>query len=126
MKKYFSTSGIFIAVALAGIAFAPSVFAQDNCASVKFPEGQDSAIIDGLAPANDIVCYRLETKIGQKITLKVLRGANTIFSVADVQDAEDHLTFTAQKLSYDINIGQLMRAARPEKFRISIKRSGGV
>jgi hypothetical protein len=126
MKKYFSTSGIFIAVTLTGVALAPAVFAQGSCVSVKFPASEDSAIIDGLAPANDVVCYRLDTKIGQKITLKVLRGANTIFSVADVQDAEDHLTFTAQKLSYDINVGQLMRAARPEKFRISIKRNGGI
>jgi len=125
MKKYFPTSGIFIAAASTCIAFASASLAQEGCVSVAFPAGNDGVVIDGLAPANNTACYRLGTEIGQKITLEVLHGANTVFSVVDVKDAEDHLTFTAQKPSYDINVGQLMRASRPEKFRISIKRGEG-
>jgi hypothetical protein len=100
--------------------------AQEGCRSIGFPKGKSGIVLTGQAPAGDVISYRQDAEVGERFTLKVLHGANTIFSVVDVRDADDHLTFTAQKTGYQVNVRQLMRAAKPETFRISIKRSKSV
>lgn len=109
---------------IAAIISPPPSFAQRSCTPIKFPTGKDTAVLSGLAPADDVICYSLDADIGQKFALKVLRGDNTFFSVVDLPDAENDFTFTAQRTMYEIDIGQLSRARRQEKFRISVERSG--
>lgn len=124
MTRNFMTAVVFVFVVLANVVFASPALAQGNCEPISFPEGKDTAVLNGLAPVDDVICYELDANVGERFTLKVLRGDNTVFSIVDVQDAEDRFAFTAEKTSYELNVGQLMRAAGPEKFRISIKRSG--
>ena len=116
---------MFVLALIAGMGPVSPSFAQQRCTAIEFPAGKDTIFLSGLAPADDIACYALDTQVGQKISLKVLRGDNTVFGIADVQDAVDVFTFTAQRTNYEINVGQLMRATGPERFRISVKRSGG-
>jgi formylglycine-generating enzyme required for sulfatase activity len=123
MPRCVAVFAAFFLALLAEIAGSSSAFAQDDCAPIKFPAGKNAVTLAGTAAPEGFVCYRLDAEIGQKFTLKILRGGNTIFSVTDVQDAVDRFSFTARKPSYEIRVGQLMRSAAPEKYRLSIKRS---
>jgi formylglycine-generating enzyme required for sulfatase activity len=125
MPGYVVATAAFLLALLAGMTVRSSSFAQDSCSPVEFPAGRNAVTLNGAVPAEDSICYRLEAEAGQKFTLKVPRGDNTVFSVADIVDAEDHVTFTAAKTRYDIVVAQLMRSTTLQKFRISIKRAKG-
>jgi formylglycine-generating enzyme required for sulfatase activity len=125
MNKIAAAIAVLALALVASVAFVSPSAAQENCKPITFPAGKDTAILTGSAPVDDVICYQLDAQVGQKFSLKVQRGDNTIFSVVGVQDAQDSFTFTAQKTSYEIDVGQLMRARGPEKFRVSVKRSGG-
>lgn len=100
-----------------------TVTARANCPTIVFSPGATHRVIDGLAPADSTLCFELPAEIGQKISLKVLRGDNTIFSIMDVIDAEDHAAFTASRKSYEIIVAQLMRAGGPQHFKLAIDRT---
>jgi formylglycine-generating enzyme required for sulfatase activity len=125
MHKIAAAVAVLALALVASLAFVSPSAAQANCKAITFPAGKDTAILTGSAPVDDVICYQLDAQVGQKFSLKVLRGDNTIFGIIDLQDAVDEFTFTAQKTNYEIHVGQLMRARGPEKFRISVKRSGG-
>ncbi|MBN9149338.1 MULTISPECIES: formylglycine-generating enzyme family protein [unclassified Nitrobacter] len=97
----------------------------EGCQDLQFFPGKDGLLLTGIAPAEGVTCYRLATEIGQEFTLKILGGDNTVFSILDVADAQDRFTFTAQRTDYEVRVGQLMRSAGPENFRISIQRRRG-
>jgi len=123
MSRIAAGWAVLILMAVAVAAGASPASARQDCAPVAFPAGKDKTTLSGLAPADDVVCYELAAKPGQKFSLKVLAGDNTIFSVVDLQDAVDRFVFTAARTSYEIDVGQLMRAGGPEKFRIAIERA---
>ena len=74
MTRNFMTAVAFVFVVLANVVFALPVFAQGNCEPISFPEGKDIAVLSGLAPADDVICYELDANVGERFTLKVLRG----------------------------------------------------
>jgi formylglycine-generating enzyme required for sulfatase activity len=125
MNKIAAAIAVLALALVASVAFVSPSAAHANCKAITFPAGKDTVALTGSAPVDDVVCYQLDAQIGQKFSLKVQRGDNTIFSVVGVQDAQDDFAFTAQQTSYEIDVGQLMRARGPEKFRVSVKRSGG-
>jgi hypothetical protein len=108
---------------LAALAAAPLSQAAPQCEAIRFERGATSATIKGVAPADDVICYEMETAEGQTATLKVLSGPNTIFTIEDIADAQDSYQFRTEARTYRILVGQLMRAAGGEAFalRISVR-----
>jgi hypothetical protein len=111
---------LFCALAIVLFWSDRSALSQGNCVSVS-----GSQTIEGTAPPDGTRCYDLWVEIGQRITMKVVRGRNTTFSIEGVTDAQDSYGFAAQKTMYRILVSQLMRARGSERFAIRITTSGG-
>ena len=77
-------------------------------------------VITGIAPWDDVLCFDLDVREGQQVTMRVVEGDNTIFSVYGVQDAMDELTFSAPSFKVQFLVSQLMRTAGPQPFRLEI------
>jgi hypothetical protein len=104
---------------LALVASAAAAQAQQRCAAVHFKRGMSSAVIHGVAPPNDVVCYEFGARAGQTVSLKVA-GNNMIISVYGVGDARDSWTFTTQARTYKFVVGQLMRSAMSEPYAVTL------
>ena len=77
-------------------------------------------VITGIAPWDDVLCFDLDVREGQQVTMRVVEGDNTIFSVYGVQDAMDELTFSVPSFKAQFRVSQLMRTAGPQPFRLEI------
>ena len=100
-----------------GVPWAP------DCTYLDLGATTDPMQVTGMAPADGVVCYAIKPVSGRRISIWVVSGRNVIFSVKDQVDAVDHYSFRANGMGYVVNVGQLMRAAVDEPFRMSI--SGG-
>lgn len=114
---------ILLAITQAVWALPMTVQAQ-TCEEIKFPPGAYGTEITGIAPADGVVCYTLGTGANQTATIQMLEGRNTIFSIIDVVDAQADYTFQTRARDYRILVGQLMRAALGEPFRLSVQVTG--
>ena len=94
--------------------------AKTACKPIQFAHGASSTTIHGTAPAEDTVCFTLATAKGQTATLKVAAGANTIFGIDGLVDAQDSYHFTTEHKTYEIDVGQLERSVTPEAFAIDV------
>ena len=94
--------------------------AQSHCRPIQFPRGTTSTVVDGIAPAEGVICYTLAAGEGQTANLKIVEGKNTIFSIDDLVDAQDRYSFTTQHKAYKIVVGQLTRSNTTESFRLTI------
>jgi len=65
---------------LSGLVVPPTAYAQDNCTSINFAPGHSSAVVKGVSPPDDVVCYTFAAAAGQTATLKVT-GRNMVISV---------------------------------------------
>ena len=97
----------------AGVTFA------EECREIRFQRGQHSGRVQGVAPPDDVVCYRMATGAGQTANLK-LKGRNVIFSIAGVVDGQNTYSFTTEKKTYSVYVGQLMRSVREEPFSLTV------
>jgi hypothetical protein len=113
--------GLVLALSL---AFAGSALAAERCTAVRFQRGASSAETTGLAPAEDVICYSLETGAGQNARIQVLEGSNVMFSIEGLVDAQDDYSFRTERGTYRVLVGQLMRAAEPMPFRILMSVTG--
>ena len=104
---------------LALMASAAAAQAQQRCAAVHFKRGMSSAVIHGVAPPNDVVCYKFGAGAGETASLKVA-GNNMIISVYGVGDAREAWTFTTQRQTYKFVVGQLMRSATNEPYTVTL------
>jgi hypothetical protein len=77
-----------------------------------------------VAPAEGILCYSLATLSGQTASIEVIEGNNIIFTVAGLVDAVDRYEFTTGQKTYEIGVGQLMRAVVGAPFRIRVGVAG--
>jgi len=91
-----------------------------DCMQIRFAPGASSVEIRGEAPPNDVLCYEMRTGGGQDARIRVLEGRNTFVSVEGVADAQTDSSFTTEPRTYRLRVGQLMRAARPEAFRLLV------
>lgn len=110
--------------AVAGEAPRPDA-GEGECVPIVFAPGERVVEISGSASPDGVVCHRLATAHGQIVSLEVVDGGNIIFSIRDMVDARDRYEFTADRDSYDILVGQLMRAVDDAPFRIRITASAG-
>ena len=119
MRNKVTRAIVFVLAAAAGHFIDPSP-AEESCIPIQFGERKDTIVINGSVLPQETRCYRLDTVEGQKVTVKVLRGKNIVFSIENVTDAQDALTFTAESTSYRVIVGQLLRSRWPQAFQISI------
>lgn len=87
---------------------------------VRFPKGSSGTIISGMAPWDDILCFDLGVRAGQQVTMRILEGSNTIFTVYGVADARNDFSFVAPSNQVQFLVSQLLRAPGPEPFRLQI------
>ncbi len=114
----------FLILPLMSIFFSVGASAQhyDGCpvADVRFPPGSSETVISGMIPAEGHLCFNMNVREGQQVAMTVLEGNNTIFTVYDVRDAQDDLTFAAPSNMVQFLVGQLMRVVEPQQFRLEI------
>lgn len=91
----------------------------ESCTAIQFERGHDAATVTGSAPPDGQRCYTLATGAGQRASLTV-DGHNMMFSIVDVVDAQDQYSFTTEKKTYTILVGQLMRAVADEPFTLMV------
>lgn len=116
MKTRTFRSAAFLA--LCALLFAAAAQAQ-RCEPIRFQRGHDSGTVRGVAPPDDVVCYELATGAGQKANVKVT-GQNVMFSIDGVIDGQDKYSFTTEKKTYRILVGQLMRAVSGAPFSLAV------
>ena len=105
------------------VAGAPATGrAASACTEIRFAPGMNFTEIEDEAPPDDVLCFIIRTSSGQEARIQVLEGPNTIVTVSGVPDAEarQEIAFTTQSTSYEIIVGQLMRAVDPQPFRMMI------
>lgn len=103
-------------------AFARTAPAQagDDCKPVGFAPDQTTVELAGIAPPEDVVCFALTRLRGQSVSITVTEGANIIFSIEELVDAQDSYRLTATRPTYRILVGQLMRSIEAAPFRIRV------
>jgi hypothetical protein len=107
-------------IPLLALAFLFAGTAQaGQCETIRFKRGASSGTVSGMAPPDDVVCYQMSTGAGQRANVSI-KGTNCMFSIEGVVEAQDRYSFTTEKKTYKINVGQLMRAIDPEPFTLSV------
>jgi hypothetical protein len=102
------------------LVFAADAAKAESCTSVQFQRGHSSTVVHGSAPADDTVCYAVTTGKGQRAQLKIVSGTNVVLSVDGLVDAQTAYSFTTERKTYHIIVGQLMRAVDPVDFTMSV------
>jgi len=92
----------------------------EDCAFLELYRRHEPAEVNGIAPAEDVVCFAIKPNSGSEITIRVEKGRNVIFTVLDLVDAVDEYSFRANGYGYFIRVGQLMRSVTDEPFTITI------
>ena len=87
---------------------------------VRFPKGTSGTIASGMASWDDILCFDQGARAGQQVTMRVLEGSNTIFSVYGTTDARNDVSLVAPSSQVQFLVSQLLRAPGPERFRLQI------
>jgi hypothetical protein len=119
MRNKVTCALVLALAAAAGHLIDPSQ-AEETCIPIQFGDREDTIVISGGVLPKETRCYRLDTAEGQKVTVKVLRGKNIVFSIEDVVDAQEAFSFTAENMSYRVIVGQLLRSTRLQAFQIFI------
>jgi len=83
-------------------ALAAPAQAREDYRSVGFAPGQTAVELYGTAPPEDVVCFKLTGLRGQSVSITVTEGANIIFSIEEMVDAQDRYRFTATRPTYRI------------------------
>lgn len=105
-------------VALSVLLSAGAVRAE-TCEPIRFERGEYSGTVRGVAPPEGILCYTLGTGAGQRAEVRVT-GRNVFFSIRGVVDVQDHHSFTTEKKTYEILVGQLMRSLADQPFALTV------
>jgi hypothetical protein len=107
------------ALVAAMLTVAAGAALAEECQEIRFQRGQHSGRVQGVAPPDDVVCYRVATGAGQTANLK-LKGRNVMFSIGGVVEGQDAYSFTTEKKTYRVYVGQLMRSVTDEPFSLSV------
>ncbi len=95
--------------------------APPHCEAVQFTRGSFSATVQGEVDPEGVWCYSIATVKGQTADLSVKsKHNNTIFSIEGLVDGRDQYTFTTEKKTYKVFVGQLMKAVDKDRFTLTI------
>jgi hypothetical protein len=114
-----SYARLALAVGLLASTLGTQVVHAGGCETIRFQRGESSGSVHGVAPPDDVVCYQMTTGAGQTATLEI-QGRNVMFSIDGVVDGQDRYSFTTEKKTYRVHVGQLMRAVQGEPFTLSV------
>lgn len=116
-----TTGGRSLALILM-LAILPSrpAAAEETCAAVRFGAGKSATILRGKAPPEETLCYSLTTGAGQRATIELRSEGNVTFGIDEFIDSQTRYSFTTQARTYRIRLGQMLRAAVPQAFSLSI------
>lgn len=115
----------FTGLALAFISMSKLSEAREPCTPINFSSGESSAIVEGIAPVESIVCYTLKTGANQNASIEVTDGLNIVFSILGIVDAQDRYSFRTEATTYEIQVSQLMRSVKDEPFVLAVRVGGG-
>lgn len=115
IKKIF---GLFILV-LSMSTFGVATVQAENCETILFQRGAYSHTVKGVVPSDGTICYQIATRDRQTVDITIA-GNNVIFSIGGVIDAQDRYSFTTEKKTYQIFVGQLMRSITNESFELMV------
>ena len=107
-------------LAAVGMGLTLTASAESHCVAIRFARGTSSAMIEGVAPVDDTVCYTLAAGDSQTATIRMEKGRNTVFSIDGLVDAQDRYRFPTKRKVYTIVVGQLERTTMAEAFRMSV------
>ncbi len=108
-----------LASALALMVLFTTTAHAEKCETIHFKRGESAGTVHGMALPDNVVCYEMSTGDSQMASLAIT-GNNCIFSIDGVVDAQDRYSFTTEKKTYKIRVGQLMRSITPEPFTLTI------
>ncbi|MCB1936593.1 MAG: hypothetical protein KDF59_11685 [Nitrosomonas sp.] len=91
----------------------------ENCETIQFERGHSSVVIEGTASPDGIICYEITTGDGQTADIAI-SGANMMFSIDGVTDAQYQYQFTTANKTYAIRVGQLMRSVTDQAYTLTI------
>jgi hypothetical protein len=106
---------VLLTCALATVA----AHAQENCTPIHFESGKSSAIIQGTAPPEGVICYTFDAGAGQTANLKV-SGSNMIISVVGIGDARESWTFKTKAQTYKFIVSKLMRSVSNAPYTVTL------
>ena len=106
-------------LALTASIFAVATAHAENCETIHFQRGHSEGTVQGIAPPDNVVCYEMTTGAGQTAILEIT-GKNIFFSIEGIVDAQDKYSFTTEKKTYRILVGQLMRSVTNQSFVLAV------
>lgn len=103
-------------------ALAPLLAQAQACQTVRLPPGFSTGDIQGMAPAEGILCYDLRMPRGQNMSIELVSGRNVSVSVLGYYDARNDRMFIGDLPGQlEVRVFQLMRAAAPEPFAVRLR-----
>ena len=101
--------------------FVGTVSHADECPEIHFKRGAHSAVVKGMAPADDSACWRFRAGAGQTVRLSVTSDHEQVaFSLLGLADNRTDYAFTSKKQPYDVLIHQTMRAVDPVPYTLTL------
>lgn len=105
------------------LSLVSGLASAQSCAPVAFPAGYTTGAITGTAPADGVVCYRLDMAPHDANLRIEVEGTNVIFSYDDgfnAGDARQSVEMVPEGPAVEVRVGQLMRSATPQDFRLVV------
>lgn len=94
---------------------------SDKCTPIKFQRGHSSGTVNGSVNPENTQCYTVATEANKTMDVTVTSGyKNTVATILDVGDANDHFEFLTKKKTYQINVFQLMRSADTDAYSLTV------
>ncbi len=94
---------------------------SDKCTPIKFQRGHISGTVNGSVNPENTQCYTVATEANKTMDVTVTSGyKNTVATILDVGDANDHFEFLTKKKTYQINVFQLMRSADTDAYSLTV------
>lgn len=106
-------------ISIAILMLVVTVAQAENCELIKFSNDQSTTIVESVISPDEILCYEIETVIGKKVAIEI-EGANVMFSIENVVDAQEEYQFIAEKDTHRIIVSQLMQSVVEEPFTLII------
>lgn len=108
-------------IAVVASSLSASASANTPCKTIQLKPGTSSTEISGSIAPDATECFRFTTGNGQTVHMAMKSAHNnTIFSILDLVDARDSYTFKSQKKTYEFIIAQLMKAASPDTYKLTL------
>lgn len=95
--------------------------ATNKCTPIRFQRGHVSGTVSGSVKPEDSQCYTVATEANKTMDVTVTsRGKNTVATILDVGDANDHFEFLTKKKTYQIDVFQLMRSTDSDSYSLTV------